>query len=120
MVDSFFEELSAATSLIEKAAIVAEYTINELPEGIALITRQCIVLHWFDKDVISVLNSDGSEETADTIFEELTSLPFIEETEWGFTYHEATREGLLAKYCESHPDLLTRAASLAAQSFKNA
>lgn len=110
------EGFQSARGPEEKAAIIAEATFGMLSESTALAARRCVLLHWFDLFLIESLLGD-TELTLDDIkeiYEQLKELPFIEEVPWGLAFQSVTREGLINRYSDTHPELLQTAASLAA------
>jgi tetratricopeptide (TPR) repeat protein len=114
MSDPLLQELLAATDPSQKAAILAESAIRDLPEGTALIAPRRVLLHWFDAEIVRALSPTEAALTAPQIFEHLTRLPFIERVPWGLAYHELTRQGLLRRYAETQAETLKMGAALAA------
>jgi hypothetical protein len=121
------KELTAAKDSAEKAAIIAEFILSELPESVAQMVRGCAILHWFDQPFIEAMRKArlidamskpnpkaylvfGNED----IYEQIIALPFVEKLPWGFALQDLTREGLLKRYAARQPGLLTSAARLAA------
>ncbi|HYT46409.1 MAG TPA: hypothetical protein VEP90_29025, partial [Methylomirabilota bacterium] len=47
--------LRATEDPAEKAAMIADLVLGELPEMVALVARRCIILHWFDLPIIEAL-----------------------------------------------------------------
>ena len=120
MDSAFLEALLSATDPAEKAAIVAEFYFDGLPEDIALVVRRCIILHWFDQDIVEALIQDTSlnENEMKDVFERIVSLPFIEHLAWGKTFQYLTREGLLKRYIFTQPELLRTGTRLAAPAYE--
>lgn len=111
------QALLATDGLPEKAAIIAESIIEELPVETVRVARQCVFLHWFDASIIEVLvegislNQEGSTD----LYEQIISLPFIHPVDQGrVAFHDLTREGLLRRYAINHPELLISAAKILA------
>src|SRR5713226_2917391 len=55
MDDALRQELSAASSPEDKAAVVAEVLFDTFPEEMALLARWCSLLHWFDAAIVEAL-----------------------------------------------------------------
>lgn len=120
MDEAIMQELRKATKPDEKAAIIAEAVLNEVPEELALVARRCVVLHWFDLPVVEALLQDipSVKNNAQYVYEQLRKMPFIESLAWGLTFQNLTREGLLKRYTHSQPELLRVAARLAASAYE--
>ena len=120
MDDSLLFELLTASKPEEKAAIVAEFIISKLSAETSLVARRCCVLHWFDETIVEVLLKDipNTEGKANSIYEQIRSLPFVESLPWGLTFNSLTREGLLYRYTATQPELLRIAAQLAAPVYR--
>ncbi len=116
MSDALLQLLQATHDPSEKAAVIAESILNELPEVTSLAARRCIILHWFDLPIVKALLQDIqlTESQIREAYDQLISLPFIESLIWGSTFQDLTREGLLKHYIVKWPELLKFAASLAA------
>ena len=119
--------LAATKDRAEKAAIIAELIISELPESVAQMVRECAILHWFDQPFIEAMRKARLIDAMSKpnpkayhvfgnkdIYEQIITLPFVEKLPWGFTLQDLTREGLLKRYAATQPDLLASAARLAA------
>ena len=108
--------LIATKDRAEKAAIIADLVLSELPELVARVARRCVIFHWFDESIIASLleNFHPSQEEIRNVYEQIIALPFIEKLPWGFTFHDLTREGLLKLYASTQPDLLESSVRLAA------
>ena len=100
----------------EKAALVAEFVLDSLPEHLALLARRCIVLHWFDLSLAKALLQDTShtEDEIHKLYSQLLTLNFIEKLPWGAAFQDLTREGLLKQYARVQPEFLKNSATLAA------
>jgi len=114
ILDSLLQKLLATDDPVEKAAIVAETAFEKLPGTVALVARRCVILHWFDETIVTVLldfiPSTERLTFGQTAFATLAALPFVEKLAWGLAYHDQTRTGLLAR---TSPEILQRAAALA-------
>ncbi|MEH2403854.1 TIR domain-containing protein [Nostoc sp.] len=119
MDDSFFEALLAANNPAEKAAIVAESVFNSLPTATALVARRCIILHWFNQEIVAALLPESTSNQATEVYQQLESLPFIASVTYGLTYHDLTREGLLERYIVRQPNLLKDGAKRAASVYES-
>lgn len=122
MDDRLLRDLTAAETDERRAAIVAEYALQAFSPAAQVVARRCVILHWFDPQIVSALCTGLRlrEPKRQRIYEELATLPFVERVPWGsgcLTYHSLTREGLLARYAESDPDVLIRGAQLAARAY---
>src|SRR5438552_16186573 len=97
MSDALLQLLQTSRDPSEKAAVIAETILDELPEATALAARRCIVLHWFDLPVVKALLQDIllTESQIRETYDQLISLPFIESLTWGLTFQDLTREELL-------------------------
>jgi tetratricopeptide (TPR) repeat protein len=116
MNKSISQALLGTNDPAEKAAIVAEFVLDALPRGIALIARQCVLFHWFDQTIVEALLEDHAlaQTEASEVLERVISLPFIETLAWGWTFQDLTREGLLKRYAVSDRERLITAARAAA------
>lgn len=105
MNDSFSHKLYIVDTLLEV-----------LPSEIALVVRQCLVVHWFDKDILAAfLQKMGySSEASLEIYHEMADLPFVETRSKGLAINSSTRKGLLKQYGASQPSLFIHAASILA------
>ncbi len=115
MNNSILNELQTTEDPIEKAAIAAEHVFSLLPQQTAFMARQCVILHWFDQSLLQEMSnaSQDGDQPAE-IYRQIISLPFIEVLEWGASFHDITREGLLKRYAVSRLELLVHSAQLAA------
>lgn len=112
MDDRLLRELTAAETDEQRAAIIAEAGIATLSPASQVVARRCIILHWFDVDIVAALCPEGADAAA--VYDELSALPFIEQVPWGVSYHQLTRVGLLARYTANDPTELVTGARLAA------
>ncbi len=119
MDDSVLQELLAAKNSAEKAAIVAESVFNSLPAATALVARRCVILHWFNQEIIESLLPETTSNRATAVYQQLESLPFIASVAYGLTYHDLTREGLLERYIVRQPGLLQDGAKRAASVYES-
>src|SRR2546421_2931380 len=116
MDDFVLQKLQATGDPAEKAAIIAEFILDQLPEEVARVARYCVILHWFDQSIVESLLQDTplTQAEIEEVYNQVRSLPFIETLNWGLTIQDLTREGLLHLYIETRPELLRTAAKLAA------
>jgi len=122
---SLLSQLSTTNDPVEQSTIIAEAAIDQLPTVFAHIARRCIILRWFDTTIIQALLLDNPDNTvqsedvsiADSIYQILVTLPFIEKLAWGLAYHEQTRKGLISRYETAQPDMLKEAAAVAAPAY---
>jgi hypothetical protein len=114
MADDIFAALAAATNPAEKAALIAEMNLDDLPPSVTLAARRAVILHWFNAEVLAALLPADSDISAADVYRHLADLPFIEQLPYGLAYHSLTRAGLLTRYTADQPDLLRQAAALAA------
>lgn len=119
MDDSVLQELLAAKNSAEKAAIVAESVFNSLPTATALVARRCVILHWFNQQIVEALLPETNSNQAREVYQQLESLPFIASVTYGLTYHDLTREGLLERYIVRQPNLLKDGAKRAASVYES-
>lgn len=117
MSDSLLGFLTAAGSPAEKAAAVAETVFDTLPLFAARVARGCIVLNWFNRDVVASLLPKSNSVQVDEVYQHLEALPFIESIPKGLAFHDLTRSGLLEKYSENQPTLLMEVARKAAPAY---
>src|SRR5438046_2500046 len=98
MTDFLPPELRRASTSGEKAAIIADFILNDFPASVAFVARRCVILHWFDVEIVKAMLHDISarEESGAEIYIILCSLPFIEELPWGLAFQDLTRDGLIA------------------------
>ncbi len=120
MDDSLLQQLSEADGPVEKAAIAAEFIFSMLSKDAALVARQCSILHWFDEDIVEVFLKEipSPRSQLNSVYKEIRSLPFVEALPWGLAFNRLTRDGLLARYTLTEPDLLRTAAGLAASVYR--
>ena len=114
------DRLLATKEPAEKAAVIADAVLNALPEAVAFAGRRCVILHWFNESVIEALLEDTNIREKDqvvNVYNQVTSLPFIEHLPWGYTFQDLTREGLLKRFAKAQPELLRSAARLAASAY---
>ncbi|MEW5960072.1 MAG: tetratricopeptide repeat protein, partial [Chloroflexota bacterium] len=115
MDTTLLQDLQNTTDPAEKAALIAEVTLSNLPPAVALAARRGLVLHWFNQDIVSALLPGSSREHEPAaVYQRLAGLSFMEATPYGLAYHDLTRAGLLKRLSRTHPDLLKEAAALAA------
>lgn len=116
MDDSLLQELQVTSSLVEKAAIIADFILAQLPDAIVLLAHRCAILHWFDEQIIATLLQDSVPvpEDARGVYEQIASLPFVDTLSWGLAFQDLTREGLIKRYSITQPELFCMAAKLAA------
>lgn len=120
MNNSIWQDIFSSSSPEERAILVVEHFINTLPKEIALVVRRCVILHWFDEDIVKALLQDFplSQEDARGICQRIQSFPFIETLLWGLAFNHSTREGLLRRYSVNDAELLRTAARYAAPAYK--
>ncbi|MEH1828915.1 MAG: toll/interleukin-1 receptor domain-containing protein [Nostoc sp.] len=119
MNDSVLQELQLAQNPAEISAIVAESVFNSLPGATALVARHCVILHWFNKQIVEALLPESNSNQATEVYQQLESLPFIASVTYGLTYHDLTREGLLERYIIRQPGLLKDGAKRAASVYES-
>lgn len=71
MDDSVLQELLAAKNSAEKAAIVAESVFNSLPTATALVARRCVILHWFNQQIVEALLPETNSNQAREVYQQL-------------------------------------------------
>jgi hypothetical protein len=116
MDENLHQELLGAETSEDKAAVVAESLLHRLPEETAQVARRCIILHWFDKEIIAALSQDVQDQG--DIYEQLKHLPFVEALPRGLAFNGLTQEGLLRRYAENQPDVLQTGALSAAPAYE--
>ncbi|MBN1992836.1 MAG: tetratricopeptide repeat protein, partial [Anaerolineae bacterium] len=114
MNDDILTALAATTDPAEKAALVAEFALADLPPAVATAARRAVILHWFNTEVLAALLPAESELPAADVYNLLAGLPFIEHLPHGLAYHDLTRTGLLTRYMANQSDALRAGATLAA------
>src|SRR5439155_2991433 len=116
MNDPVPHKLQPTEDLAETAAFIADSILEMLPSEIALISKQCLILHWFDKDILKVFlqNTDYPSRVYLKVYYQIADLPFVESRSKGVGFNNLTRKGLLRQYARSQPALLTNAASMMA------
>ena len=114
MSDQLLQDLLQTDDPAQKAALIAELALNNLTDSVALVARRCVILHWFNPELIAALQPQESEDDPQVVYGRLAALPFIQTIPHGLAYHDLTREGLIHRYSSSQPDLLQTAARLAA------
>ncbi|MEH2060959.1 MAG: toll/interleukin-1 receptor domain-containing protein [Nostoc sp.] len=119
MNDSVLQALLSAQNPAEISAIVAESVFNSLPEATALVARRCVILHWFNQQIVEALLPESTSNQAIEVYQHLKSLPFIASFNDRLTYHDLTREGLLERYIVRQPDLLQDGAKRAASVYES-
>src|SRR5947209_10432798 len=112
---AFVKSLQTAKNPEDKAALIAEAGLNLLQKEVAYIARQCVLFHWFNQSVVEklLLVFSPSRANARDVYEQIISLPFVEQLPWGAAYQDLTRQGLLRQYASTQPELLKSAANLA-------
>ena len=88
--------LSQAVDPEQKAALIAEFALLNLPPRIARVARGCVSFHWFTEQVIEALSEHDVAESVRAAAT-IVTLPFVEKLPWGYAYHQLTRRGLLAQ-----------------------
>lgn len=117
MADRHINKLLRTIDSAEKAALIAELILENLPPTIAEVARYCSILHWFDQDIISnFVSTDFSQDTG-KVYDVLAALPFIEILPGALGYNELTRQGLVKYYSQTKPQLIKTATRLAAPSY---
>ncbi len=103
-----------------KAALLADSILKMLPSETALAVQYCVILHWFDQDILKAflqnfapLLSTPSSALSE-IYEQIADLPFIETLRGGVAFNNLTREGLLKRYALLQSALLINAAKIMA------
>lgn len=114
-VAAMITRLGAAQSPSEQAAVVAEMAFEQMTKPMALVARHCVILRWFNEDVVAALLPGDSALTAAEVLSTLRDLPFIERTTRGWRYHDQTQDGLLQAL---PPELLRKSATLAASALQ--
>ncbi len=117
MADAIVQQLSTAADPAEKAAIIAELVFDDLPDDVALVARRCVILHWFDEEIVATLMPGHTRAEAAFVYQQIASLPFIDRIPHGLAYNSLTREGLVRQYAKTRPDILKTSAQLAAASY---
>lgn len=102
-------ELKQAKTKAEKAALVAESVIEELPSNVVLAILRCGFLPWFSENMIQCFLGGGDNDAIDKI----VNLPFVEKLLLGYCFHPSTREGLVQKYKKQNKELFLSAYYLA-------
>ncbi len=117
---SFVQAFQAAKNPEDKAALIAEVSLGMFSDETAHVARQCVLFHWFDQSVVEALLQavPSDTESAQDVYRQITSLPFIEQLSWGVAYQELTRQGLLKYYAHTQPELLKNAARVAAPLYR--
>ena len=114
------QEILAATDPVDKAAILAEASLENLGNEVAVTARQCILLHWFDLEIVAqIAPQEETNLSPREIYQKLQSLPFVIEIEAieneapnpnPLYYHSLTREGLIRRYISRSLDTLINGA----------
>ena len=114
MADDILTALAAAGDPAEKAALIAEYTMANLPPVLSEVARRAAVLRWFNPAVLAALLPANSPFSVDEVYRQIATLPFIETLPSGLAFHDLTRRGLLIRYTATQPALIQDTADLAA------
>src|SRR5437764_6869812 len=112
---TFIQALREAKNAEDKAALIAEAGLNMLSNEVAHVARQCVLFHWFNQSVVEGLlrSVSQSSENVQDVYEQIASLPFVEQVSWGIAFQDLTRQGLLKHYIQTQPELLKNAANAA-------
>jgi len=103
------EELKKATSPEQKAALVADAIINDLPENVAKAAIRCGFLPWFSDEIIQGMMEGSNDKTKANL---IIELPFVEKLSTGYCFHSTTRRGFLNYYLSENPVEIQRACDL--------
>src|SRR5579859_4432644 len=111
---TFIQALRDAKNVEDKAALIAEAGLNMLSNEVAHVARQCVLFHWFNQSIVEGLlrSLSLSTENAQDMYEQIASLPFVEQVSWGMAFQDLTRQGLLKHYAQNQPELLKTAAKM--------
>ncbi len=115
--ESLLENLKTATSSDQKAALVVEAIIDDLPKSVAKVALQCGFLPWFSTEVINSLL--GINENNPKKIELIANLPFVEHLAEGYCFHAAARIGLIKKYLQYDPSEIEGAFNSSEEIFNN-
>ncbi len=74
MVDPFLQALAAAKDPAEKAALIAEAVLEDLPAEVVRVTRGSVILHWFDLEIIAALLPGENKAIAQAVYKQLVAL----------------------------------------------
>ena len=119
MVHQLLEELQLTKDPVKKAAIIAEFVFSTAESDVALVARQCVILHWFDLPIVEAFLSPLASSRMDVqlLYSQLAAFPFIDKLPWGLTYNSLTREGLLRRYIDVQPKMIIHAAHVAMNAY---
>lgn len=114
--DSFLEKLKLSKSIEQKAGLIAESFIEDLPSEAAKVALWCGFLPWFSNETIQDMLGTANDEI---LVEKILTLPFVENLEYGYCFHATTRRGLLSKYRTVNPTEIQRAFDEALKNWDN-
>src|SRR5688572_18621379 len=89
------QQLKSATTSEQKAALVAEAIIGDLPETLRKVAIQCCFMPWFFDKIITTLIGNSTDNSKIRL---IVDLPFVEKLSIGYCFHSTTRKGILKKY----------------------
>jgi tetratricopeptide (TPR) repeat protein len=108
---------SSADEDLSETAELAEKLIMTVSPEVQDIARNCAMLHWFDRDVLSeVAMSQGVP--VNLVVEEISRLPFVERLPFGLGYHGKTRKALLKWYANKRSSEFSSFASVVARAYE--
>ncbi|AUT64933.1 tetratricopeptide repeat protein [Paraburkholderia terrae] len=102
---------------LSETAELAEKLIRTVSPEVQDIARNCAILHWFDKDVLSAA-AMSQGVPVDITVEEISRLPFVERLPFGLAYHGKTRKALLKKYAKERSSEFSSFASVVARAYE--
>jgi len=105
--------IQAAKNPAEQAYIAASINIDMLPDPAATVARRCGLLDWFDLDVVKSLVDDVDLPNAEEIFNQIISLPFVEQVDGRYQFHALSAEGWQSHYNEHDPNFVKEIFALA-------
>jgi hypothetical protein len=94
------EKLKLSISIEQKAALVAESIIQDLPSHAGKVAIWCGLLPWFSNELIEDMLGAACD---DATVQKIVNLPFVEKISSGYCFHATTRKGLLIKYRAENP-----------------
>src|SRR5690242_1794967 len=117
MFNSILDELRRAENPAQKAAVIADSTIDGLSHDIIDVARSCVIFHWFNEKIIEAILPSKTKLTSMDVYKKICSLPFVEPTTHGAAYHDLTRRGLIDLYSAKYQDLFRASAEKAAKTY---
>ena len=99
----FLDRLSTAQTDDERARLVIENLLEQMPIDLRVITWAAVIPHWFNADILAALRPE-LKERATQLYSDLQKIIFVEVfPERGHTLHGLTRRLMLEQLWRDNP-----------------